>query len=70
MPRRVRRYGLSFSWRRATGLSAAKSSLSRRIGYPLTRAGRRRKAARAMGCCVPIALLLAGGYGAVVILLR
>ena len=28
--------GVSFSWRRATGLSAAKGRLSRKIGIPLT----------------------------------
>lgn len=70
MPRRFRRHGFSFSWRRASGLSAAKARLSREIGVPLTRSGRQRKLARAMGCCVPIALLLSGGYGAVVLLLR
>jgi hypothetical protein len=32
-----------FSWKRAIGLSAAKSRLSRRIGVPLTRSGRQRK---------------------------
>lgn len=38
--------GLSFSWRRAIGLSAAKGRLSRRIGIPLTRSGRERKLGR------------------------
>jgi hypothetical protein len=32
-----------FSWKRAIGLSAAKTRLSRRIGVPLTRSGRERK---------------------------
>lgn len=32
-----------FSWKRAMGISAAKSRLSRRIGIPLTQSGRRRK---------------------------
>jgi hypothetical protein len=39
-------YGLSFSWRRAIGASAAKARLSRSIGIPLTRSGRERKAGR------------------------
>jgi hypothetical protein len=39
-------YGLSFSWKRAVGLSAAKGRLSRRIGIPLTRSGRERKVGR------------------------
>lgn len=52
--------GLSFSWKRATGLSSAKSKLSRRIGIPLTRSGRQRKFGKAMGCCIPAAFLVIG----------
>ena len=37
--------GLSFSWKRAIGLSAAKGKLSRQIGIPLTRSGRQKKLA-------------------------
>ena len=70
MPRRSRRTGISFSWRRATGLSAAKARLSRQIGIPLTRSGRQRKAARALGCCVPVALLLAASYATAAALFR
>lgn len=59
--------GLSFSWKRASGLAAAKSKISRQSGIPLTRAGRQRKLGKAMGCCVPAAFLLAGtitaGFG-------
>jgi hypothetical protein len=50
--------GLSFSWKRATGLSAAKGKLSRQIGIPLTRSGRQRKAAAAMGCCLPMSVIV------------
>ena len=32
-----------FSWRRALGISAARSRLSRSVGIPLTRSGRQRK---------------------------
>ncbi len=39
-----------FSWKRALGISAAKSRLSRQIGIPLTRSGRQRKAGAAVGC--------------------
>jgi hypothetical protein len=39
-------YGLSFSWRRAIGASAAKARLSRSIGIPLTRSGREPKVGR------------------------
>jgi len=42
--------GLSFSWRRAVGLSQAQARLSRRLGVPLSRSGRQRKLGRAMGC--------------------
>lgn len=38
-----RKFGFSFSWKRAIGLSAAKGKISRAIGIPLTREGRRRK---------------------------
>ncbi len=55
--------GLSFSWKRATGLSAAKAKLSRQIGVPLTRSGRQRKAGRALGCCIPFAFILVGLTG-------
>lgn len=53
--------GLSFSWKRALGISAAKGRLSRKIGIPLTRSGRERKVGRAMGCMVP--LCICGGAG-------
>ena len=53
--------GLSWSWKRASGLSAAKARLSRKIGVPLTRAGRRRKIGKAAGCLVPIVVLGAAG---------
>ncbi len=58
--------GLSFSWRRASGLSAAKGRLSRKIGVPLTKSGRQRKVGRAMGCCIPAAFFLIGTLGAVI----
>ena len=38
--------GLSFSWKRAVGISALKGKISRQIGIPLTRSGRERKAGR------------------------
>lgn len=52
--------GLSFSWKRALGISSAKAKLSRQIGIPLTRSGRQRKMGRAVGCCVPAAFLVVG----------
>lgn len=53
--------GLSFSWKRAIGISGMKNRISRKIGIPLTRSGRERKVGRALGCCVPAAFILAGG---------
>jgi len=41
-----------FSWKRLLGISAVKSRISRKIGIPLTRAGRQRKVGAAMGCCM------------------
>jgi len=60
-----RKFGFSFSWKRALGISAAKARLSRQIGIPLTRSGRQRKIGRALGCMV---LVIAGIVGIVVIL--
>ena len=40
-----------FSWKRAMGVSSAKSRVSRSIGIPLTKSGRQRKVGKAaMGC--------------------
>ena len=49
--------GLSFSWRRALGGSQAQARLSRKIGIPLSRSGRQRKAGGMVGCALPLALL-------------
>jgi hypothetical protein len=43
-----RKYGFSFSWKRATGISGAKGKISRTIGIPLTQSGRQRKVGRIM----------------------
>jgi hypothetical protein len=45
---------LSFSWKRALGVTAAKQRLSRKIGIPLTKSGLERKVGRSAGCLVPI----------------
>jgi len=54
------KYGFSFSWKRAIGLSAAKGKISRATGIPLSRSGRQRKIGRAAGCCVPAAIFFGG----------
>lgn len=38
--------GVSFSWRRAVGLSSLQGKVSRKIGVPLSRSGRQRKMGR------------------------
>ena len=55
-----RKFGFSFSWKRALGISAAKARLSRELGVPLTRSGRQRKIGGAMGCLLLIVISLAG----------
>lgn len=62
MPRR-RKYGFSWSWKRASGLSAAKGRLSRQIGIPLSRSGKQRKAGQMLGCLLPLLLLAAVAIG-------
>lgn len=42
--------GLSFSWRRALGVTKAKRRIAKFTGIPTTRSGRRAKAGRLMGC--------------------
>jgi len=50
-----RKYGFSFSLKRALGISGAKNRISRKIGIPLTRSGRRRKVGRSAGCFIATA---------------
>lgn len=52
-----RKFGFSFSWKRASGLSGFKGKVSRKLGIPLTRSGRQRKVGRGLGCCVPILVI-------------
>lgn len=40
--------GLSFSWRRATGLSALRGRIARHTGIPTTRGGMERKIGRVL----------------------
>lgn len=41
--------GLSFSWRRALGITRLKQKIARATGIPTTRSGRRNKFARMFG---------------------
>jgi len=49
--------GLSFSWKRALGITAAKQRIARKTGIPTTRQGRQRKAGQMAGCMIPMSLL-------------
>lgn len=40
--------GLSFSWKRAVGLTQAKQQLSRKTGIPMSKAGLERKVGKAI----------------------
>ena len=41
--------GLSFSWKRAFGITKAKRSIAKATGIPTTRSGRRNKFAKLFG---------------------
>jgi hypothetical protein len=68
--KRVRIPGVSFSWKRALGISGAKARLSRQLGIPLTRSGRQRKIGRALGCSIAIAMIMASCGTAIAAVLR
>lgn len=50
--------GLSFSWKRAFGVTSAKRKIARFTGIPTTRSGRRAKAGRLMGCATYMLITL------------
>jgi len=53
-----KKYGFSFSWKRALGISGMKNKISKKIGIPLTKSGRQRKIGRAVGCTIPTISIL------------
>lgn len=61
----MKKYGFSFSWKRAIGISQAKSRLSRKLGVPLTQSGRQRKIGRGLGCCMVLGILSLSLFGPV-----
>ena len=69
-----RKFGFSFSWKRALGISSAKAKLSRKIGIPLTRSGRQRKLGRMLtqgtGCLLFLAIFLIVTVSATVLVVR
>lgn len=42
----TRKYGFSFSWKRAFGISGLKNRIAKKIGVPLTKSGMERKLGR------------------------
>ena len=53
--------GLSFSWRRALGVTSAKRKIARMTGIPTSRAGRQRKIGRIVtgkGCLIHVLCIL------------
>jgi len=48
-----------FSWKRLSGISGAKSNISRKIGIPLTKSGRDQKIGRIVsGGCLSIIVII------------
>lgn len=57
-----KKFGFSWSWKRAVGISGMKNKISRKIGIPLTRQGRQRKVGKAMGCCISFLMFMASTF--------
>jgi len=62
--------GLSFSWKRALGISQAQSKLSRQIGIPISKSGRQRKFGAAAGCLFPLLVIVISVFIAGVVLAK
>jgi hypothetical protein len=56
--------GLSFSFKRASGISRMKSSISRKTGVPLTASGRKQKLGSGCGLFL-VAMAVGGAIGAI-----
>lgn len=63
MARKFRIPGVSYSWKRAVGITSAKQKLARVTGIPTTKQGRQRKFGRMAGggCCL-LPFLLFGSF--------
>ena len=60
-------YG-GFSWKRLTGISAAKSRISRATGIPWTRSGRQRKVGGlCCGCVIAATMVVVAGMAVAVV---
>lgn len=64
--------GVSFSWKRATGITQAKRKIARATGIPTTKAGRQRKIGKMMtggGCLMYVlgVIVLAASIALIII---
>ena len=53
-----KKFGFSFSMKRAIGISGLKNKISKKTKFPLTQSGRQRKVGRKMGCSIVLLILL------------
>jgi hypothetical protein len=53
-----KKYGFSFSWKKALGISSAKQKIARATGIPTTKSGRQRKVGRMLGCLIPTLIII------------
>lgn len=58
MERKKKIPGLSFSWKRALGVTSAKRKIARTTGMPTAESGRKRKARALMVCLIPVLITL------------
>lgn len=59
--------GVSFSWKRAAGITKAKSAFARKTGIPTSKQGMKRKAAKMMtGGCLTYAAIALLAVGAII----
>ncbi len=68
-----RKFGFSFSWKRALGISSAKNKFARMTGIPTTRSGLERKVGRAVigsGCLLYVVVAFLSLLAPILLLLR
>lgn len=64
--------GVSFSWKRATGITQAKRKIAKATGIPTTKAGRQRKIGKIMtggGCMIYAVGMLLAAVGFILFLI-
>ena len=64
--------GVSFSWKRATGITKAKRKIAKATGIPTTKAGRQRKIGKIMtggGCLIYVVGMLLAAVGVILLII-